>query len=61
MTAFTIRARFPLGVYQGHSSDGVTVDDFPSTARLFSSLVHAAAKGSTAEPRGGGPAHDGVE
>lgn len=51
MTAFTIRARFPLGVYQGHSPDGVTVDDFPSTARLFSSLVHAAAKGSTAEPR----------
>lgn len=52
VTAFTITARFPLGVYQGHSPDGVTSDRFPSTSRLFSSMVHAASKGSTAEPRG---------
>ena len=52
VTAFTITARFPLGVYQGHSSDGVTPDRFPSTSRLFSSMVHAASKGSMAEPQG---------
>lgn len=47
MAATAILARFPLGVYRGHTADG-RVDAMPSPLRLFSALVHAAHTGSTA-------------
>ncbi|MGI5951122.1 MAG: type I-G CRISPR-associated protein Csb2 [Brooklawnia sp.] len=52
MPKLTIRARFPLGVYQGHATDGSS-DPFPDTARLHSALLQAASKGSLAIERDG--------
>lgn len=47
MANLAIRARFPLGVFQGHQPDGAPAR-FPDTARMLSALVHAAGTGSTA-------------
>lgn len=47
MSPLTIRAVFPLGVFQGHRADG-SPDRLPDTARLFSALVNAAGQGSEA-------------
>lgn len=47
MAQLGIRARFPSGVFLGHRDQGRLADS-PDTARLFSALVHAAGKGSTA-------------
>ncbi len=44
---FGINARFPLGVYTGHRSDG-TQDLFPDPARLHAALLNAAGQGSSA-------------
>lgn len=52
MSMMTIRARFPLGVYQGHTQDG-SGDPFPDTARLQAALLQAASKGSLAVERDG--------
>lgn len=52
MNTVALTARFPLGVYHGHAADG-SPDQWPSPARLFSSLVSAAWTGTTA-PRDGG-------
>lgn len=52
MPLMTIRARFPLGVYQGHAPDGSS-DHFPDTARLHSALLQSASKGSLAVERDG--------
>ena len=51
MTVMTIRARFPLGVYQGHAADG-SPDRFPDTARLHAALLQSASKGCQAIQRG---------
>lgn len=53
MATLTLRARYPLGTFLGHRADGQPAP-FPDTARLFSALVHAAAKGSTAVLAHGG-------
>lgn len=53
MATLSVRARYPLGTFLGHRGDGQRAD-FPDTARLFSALVHAAAKGSTAVESGEG-------
>ncbi len=47
MGGLTITAQFPLGTYLGHVDVGKT-SAFPDTSRLYSALVHAASKGSTA-------------
>lgn len=47
MAALSITARFPLGTYLGHSG-AQEPSDFPDFTRLFSALVQAAGKGSTA-------------
>lgn len=47
-TTMVITARFPLGVYLGHSADGLP-SQFPDTARLHTALVNAAGQGSLAE------------
>ncbi len=48
MPPLTIRARFPLGVFQGHEKDG-SPSRLPDTARLYSALVNAAGQGTAAE------------
>lgn len=48
MTALSLMARFPLGVYYGHRADK-SVDFSPSPARLHSALLNAAAQGSTSD------------
>lgn len=47
MPTLAIRARFPLGFYQGHVDAG-RPSPAPDTARLHAALVHAAGTGSTA-------------
>lgn len=42
-----IVARFPVGVFRGRDPDGSPAD-LPDTARLYSALIHAAGKGTTA-------------
>lgn len=51
MAPVGITARFPLGVYHGHASDG-SPDPLPSPARLLSALVSAAHTGTTARSDG---------
>ncbi|QWW19375.1 type I-U CRISPR-associated protein Cas5/Cas6 [Schaalia sp. 19OD2882] len=51
MPSIGIQARFPLGVYHGHTSDG-SPDPFPTPVRLFSALFSAACTGSSATPDG---------
>lgn len=51
MPVMTISAEFPLGTYLGHADVG-NRSPFPDPARLFSTLVHAASKGSTAVIKG---------
>ena len=48
MPQLTIRAHFPLGVFQGHEKDGSS-SRLPDTARLYSALVNAAGQGTAAE------------
>lgn len=48
-----IRARFPLGVYRGHTGAG-QYDPLPSPLRLHAALVAAAGDGSTARAEAGG-------
>lgn len=48
MPQLTIRAHFPLGVFQGHEKDG-SPSRLPDTARLYSALVNAAGQGTAAE------------
>lgn len=52
MTGMAISASFPLGVYNGHRSDG-GAERIPDFARVYSALVQAAATGtqSTGDPR----------
>lgn len=52
MPALTIRAEFPLGVFQGHAADG-SPSRLPDTARLYSALINAAGNGTEAELRKG--------
>ncbi len=52
MPPLTIRAQFPLGVFQGHEDDGSPAR-LPDTARLYSALVNAAGNGTEAELRKG--------
>lgn len=47
MPPVSITARFPLGVYHGHASDG-SPDPLPSPARLLSALVSTAQTGTSA-------------
>lgn len=47
MPPVSITARFPLGVYHGHASDG-SPDPLPSPARLLSALVSTAHTGTSA-------------
>ena len=46
-----ITARFPLGTFLGHRTDGAP-DPFPDTARLHAALTHAAGQATTAERDG---------
>lgn len=52
MPPLTIRAHFPLGMFQGHAEDG-SPSRLPDTARLYSALINAAGNGTEAEPRKG--------
>ncbi|MDN6793809.1 MAG: type I-U CRISPR-associated protein Csb2 [Propionibacterium sp.] len=52
MPALTVRAHFPLGVFQGHAEDG-SPSRIPDTARLYSALINAAGNGTEAEFRKG--------
>ncbi|WP_040359614.1 type I-U CRISPR-associated protein Csb2 [Corynebacterium durum] len=47
MRSLNIVARFPLGVYVGHKSDGRS-DEFPDPARLHAALLNSAAQGTHA-------------
>lgn len=47
MRSLNIVARFPLGVYIGHKSDGRS-DEFPDPARLHAALLNSAAQGTHA-------------
>ncbi|AXE37699.1 type I-G CRISPR-associated protein Csb2 [Acidipropionibacterium virtanenii] len=49
MPPLTIRARFPLGMFQGHLEDG-SPSRLPDTARLYSALINAAGNGTAADP-----------
>lgn len=62
MTPLAITARFPLGVYVGHRSDG-SPDPFPDPARLHAALLNAAATGCSAveDPAGLGPSPESLE
>lgn len=53
MTGLSIRARFPLGTFLGHEPTGQP-SALPSTARLYSALVHSAGTGSSAVIGGDG-------
>lgn len=46
-----LSARWPQGTYLGHAADG-TPEPFPSFARAYSALVHAAATGTQAAATG---------
>ncbi|WP_298087734.1 type I-U CRISPR-associated protein Csb2, partial [uncultured Corynebacterium sp.] len=56
MRELNLIARFPLGVYIGHSGKGAA-DRFPSPLRLHSALLNSAGQGTAAveESRGLGP------
>lgn len=53
MVKYSLAARFPLGVYLGHTGDA-NRDLFPDPARLHAALLNAAAQGSTAVDNGEG-------
>lgn len=48
MPRYCLTARFPLGVYLGHTGDA-NRDSFPDPARLHAALMNAAAQGCTAQ------------